>query len=178
MCTGAGAPWGARSPSRTCSRGALLGLVRAQSLAGRPGLGHRTLRGPGRPPSSLFCPRSVSVPPWVGWHVEPPPRAALASDQLVIWARSVSILPSIGSSRVGCVRSGATASTAGAQHRGEDVLGGATGATQPLGRGEAGPSSLASSGQTLTGVQAPVWGSVQASGPPSSASTQRCDSHP
>ena len=30
------------------------------------------------------------------------------------------------------------------------MLGGATGATQPLGRGEAGPSSLASSEQTLT----------------------------
>ena len=58
------------------------------------------------------------------------------------------------------------------------MLGGATGATQPLGRGETGPSSLASSGQTLAGVEAPVWGSVQAPGPPSSVSKQRCDGCP
>ena len=58
------------------------------------------------------------------------------------------------------------------------MLGGATGAMRPLGRGKTGPSSLASSGQTLTGVEAPVWGSVQASVPPSSVSKQRCDDCP
>lgn len=68
---------GACSPSEPGPEGPCLASFRGQFLAGRPGVGHRTLRGPGWPPSSLFCPCSVSAPPWVGWHVGLRSRAAL-----------------------------------------------------------------------------------------------------